>query len=193
MNIVRWYIVDALKAELSADITINHSYGAQTAETRNELGITEKTHAIDAYCIGRFHPLRKAETKYFTKRRRNNRVLSKFYDAKYIDVRDGSKKSGMELCCGRTNRSVPKNNPNNPHAFRGKKISKGKHAIRTKRYPIQSGDIVLWNNIKIACGGTHCCGKSVMVGTKSVSIKKVKVICHIGGWKQEKIKTKKGE
>lgn len=188
MNIVRWYIVNTLKAELPACIAVNHSYGAETAETRKTLGITEKTHAIDAYCIGQLHPLRKTETEYFTKRRRNNRVLSKFYDAKYIDIRDGSKKSGAELGCGRTNRSEPRNGPGNQRVFRGKKISKGKFAIRTNRYPIQGGDIVLWNNAKVSCNGTHCGGKNVMVGTRSVSIKNIKLIRHIGGWKREKIK-----
>ncbi|MED7654807.1 UNVERIFIED_CONTAM: HNH endonuclease, partial [Lacticaseibacillus paracasei] len=39
------------------------------------------------------------------KLRNNNRVLQKFYDAKYIDSRDGKQKAGKELSSGRTRRS----------------------------------------------------------------------------------------
>jgi hypothetical protein len=38
--------------------------------------------------MGEFHPKHRHQEEHFKKRRRNNRVLSKFYDAKYLDVRD---------------------------------------------------------------------------------------------------------
>jgi len=67
---------------------LHMAYGARTNAMRKELGI-KKSHANDAYCIGSFHPKHCTDTEYFKKRRRNNRVLEKFYDARYVGLRDG--------------------------------------------------------------------------------------------------------
>jgi hypothetical protein len=69
---------------------------------RRELGQLAKTHANDAYAMGEFHPKHRHQEEHFKKRRRNNRVLSKFYDAKYLDVRDHTIKKGDQLGCNRT-------------------------------------------------------------------------------------------
>ena len=88
-------------------------------EILHELGIS-KSHANDAFAMGLLHPKKRCRTRYFKKCRRNNRILSKFYDAKFIDNRDNSVKSGKELSCNRTNRSVLRNNSNNLRIYRSK-------------------------------------------------------------------------
>ena len=189
MNIVRWYIVNTLKSSLS-NVEIRITYGAITSRTRKALGI-EKSHADDAYCIGNFYPSIRAKTEHFTKRRRNNRCLERFYDAKIYDSRDGSIKSGSQLSCGRTNRKIPRNNENNLRKFRGRVKSKGKRAIRKQRYNIQAGDIILFKGKKYNCHGCMSGGASVsIVNAKesptgkaiTVSSKKALILKHINGW-----------
>ena len=54
--------------------------------------------------------------------RRNKRSLEQFYDAKYVDIRNGKVKSGTELFSGRRTRN--KNlNPENLRKYRGEKKS----------------------------------------------------------------------
>ena len=84
----------------------------------------------------------------YQKRRRNNRILEKFYDAKYVDIRDNSIKSGAQLSCGRTNRSEFRNSIKNERVYRGTKKSKGRRSIRRRRYELRPGDLVLYNNNK---------------------------------------------
>lgn len=192
MNIVRWHIVNTLKSRLP-DVEIRITYGAITYRTRKDLGI-EKSHANDAYCIGSFYPDIRAKTEYFTKRRRNNRCLEKFYDAKIYDIRDGSIKSGSQLSCGRTNRRMPRDNENNLRKFRGRIKSKGRRAIRKMRYNIQAGDIVFTKGAKYACQGITGNGKNVCLMTakqsstgKSInsSSNKVTILKHISGWRYD--------
>ena len=189
MNIVRWYIVNTLKSSLP-DVEIRITYGAITSRTRKDLGI-EKSHADDAYCIGSFYPEIRAKVEYFTKRRRNNRCLEKFYDAKVYDIRDGSIKSGSQLSCGRTNRRIPRNNENNLRKFRGNVKSKGKRAIRKQRYNIQAGDVILFRGKKYNCHGCMSGGASVLLANAkesptgkaiTVSSKKAVVLKHVNGW-----------
>lgn len=177
MASVRWYIVDSVR-KLFPNIEVEHTYGYITKSKRIELGI-EKTHANDAYCIGEEQPAaRLADTVYYKQKSKNNRSLCKFYDAKYIDSRDGSKQSGKDLFSGRTTRN--KNlNTENLHKYRSKKVSKGRNAIRKNRYPIQPNDTVLWKNRKWLVKGAHCNGTRVMLnGGKSAAIKDVKLINH---------------
>ena len=84
MNAVRYKIVEQIKLKYP-QILVSVTFGAMTKRTRNDRNIA-KTHASDAYCMGEHHPKHRARTQYYQKRRRNNRVLEKFYDAKYIDI-----------------------------------------------------------------------------------------------------------
>ena len=189
MNVVRWRIVDALRNRLT-DVEVCHTYGAVTARKRKEHGI-KKSHASDAFCIGDFLPVHRAKTEHYKKRRRNNRILEKFYDAKIIDIRDGSAKAGKDLGCNRTNRREPRNSEKNLRIFRGEYLRHGKRAIRKQRYPIQAGDIVMAKGKIYCCHGMMSGGKSVLLmsakesPTKkavTASPKKVTLIRHASGW-----------
>ena len=81
----------------------------------------------------------------FKQVRRNNRSLEKFYDAKYMDKRDGVVKTGKDLCSGRRvrNRNL---NTENLRLHRGHKVSKGRRVIKTQRYGYQTKDLVKYNN-----------------------------------------------
>ena len=189
MNAVRWKLVDDLIGKLP-DIDVRHAYGSETARKRKELGL-EKSHANDAYCIGEFHPARRAETGYFVKKRRNNRVLEKFYDAKIVDVRDGKVKPGQELGCNRTSRREPRNSDRNCREFRGQRKSLGQRRIRRRRHGIQPGDIVVFRYVKYAVKGMMNNGKTVLLMAASesptgkavtASVAKVHVVRHCSGW-----------
>ena len=183
MTSVRYDMIRRLK-ELLPDIDIRMTYGAATKAARRDLGI-RKTHANDAYCMGAFHPKHRADFVHFMKRRRNNRILEKFYDAKYIDVRDHSKKSGSQLSCGRTNRSESRNGPKNERIYRCSKASSGRRSIRRQRYPLQPGDLVCINGKHYAVVGTHSYGAQVTLSNKkSVAVKAVRLIKHVGGWQK---------
>ena len=192
MNIVRWYIVNLLKEKLQ-DIEVAHTYGAVTDRKRKDLGI-EKTHAADAYCIGDFTPSKRAEVQRYKKQRRNNRCLEVFYDARYIDIRDGKIKTGQELSCGRTNRRESRHTENNMRIYHGKKTKAGQRRIRRIRYPVQSGDVIrVEKKIYRSCHGTMSGGKSVLIikakesqtGKALTAVtSKVHVVKHVGGWKR---------
>lgn len=117
MTSVKYSMIKHTRAA-TPDVAVYITYGAKTKLKLKEQGI-EKTHSNDAYAMGEFHPKRRAEFTHYKKVRRNNRILSKFYDAKYIDIRDGKKKSGSQLGCNRTDRSMPRNNPQNERIYRG--------------------------------------------------------------------------
>ena len=189
MNVVRWKIINVLRENLP-DVEICHTYGAVTSRKRKEHGI-KKSHALDAYCIGDFLPLSLAKTEHYQKRRRNNRILEKFYDAKVIDVRDGTAKAGKDLGCNRANRREPRNSENNLRIFRGEYLRHGRRSIRRQRYPIQAGDIVMAKGKIYCCHGTMSGGKSILLLSAKESPtgravtatpKKVTVIRHASGW-----------
>ncbi|MBQ6519138.1 MAG: HNH endonuclease [Anaerolineaceae bacterium] len=187
MNIVRKKLYFILLDEYP-DVEVRYTDGAATKCSRRDLGLN-KSHANDAYAMGKFHPVERAETEYYQKRRRNNRVLEKFYDAKYIDNRDGSTKSGKDLSCGRPNRSVPRNNPESLRIYRGRKVKSGKRAVRKCRYSIQPGTLIFVNNKKRIATGVHANGKSVQVQTKGseqrdYSTSKCKILSYPSGWER---------
>lgn len=140
-----------------------------------------------SYAMGEFHPSCRCKFRHYQKRRRNNRVLEKFYDATYIDTRTGNKAKGKELFNGRISRNHKKDSEN-LHKYRAHKITKGRRSIRSKHYDIQSGDTVLYAGRK--CITTGCFNKGkwlrIPVGStaKSVAISKVKLINHVGAWKK---------
>ena len=164
MNTVRWRLVSLLK---ETGLDVHMTYGAKTKTERHRLHIS-KTHANDAYCMGTFRPKHKAHESVFRKRRRNNRCLDKFYDARIIDIRDGTEKSGSDLSCNRTNRKVPRNNPLNERIYRGRKVSKGKRAIRRQHYSIRPGETVIYNGEKRTVAGVNSGGKQVVLDSVRV-------------------------
>ena len=181
MSSVRWRMYYALVLA-HPEVKIHIQYGAKTAAVRKERHLA-KTHANDAYCIGSFHPLHCCKEVLFIKKRRNNRILAKFYDAKYIDIRDSSKKSGAQLSCGITNRSESRRTEKNERICRGQKCSKGRVSVRRQHYAFQPGDTVCWKSAGYIVKGTHCNGTRVLLNTgKSVKLADLHITKRQGGW-----------
>lgn len=167
--------------------------GYITANLRRLYGI-EKSHLNDAFVIagGTNQCLRTSNVYLRTKVANNNRSLQKFYDAKYIDIRDGKKKSGKELSSGRTKRSK-EINYDNQRIYRKEKVSKGRVSIRRNHYQLRPHDIILnlkTNRIEIVKGVNNK-GKTVILQTgKTIATSKVKCLYHINGLKEENIERK---
>ena len=172
MSTVRWKLIDRLQCE--------HTYGFQTKFKRRVLNI-EKSHHNDAFVIANGTDQKRCPALQVIQKRKNNRCLEKFYDAKYVDLRDGKKKSGKELCSQKRTRSR-ENLPESLRKFRAHKISKGKRSIRKQRYSIQPKDVVEYQGKLYKAVGTHCRGKSVIItdGIRQISrsIKQIKTIFH---------------
>ena len=170
MTIVRWRLTSSLCAK--------HTYGYITKSGRIALKL-EKTHYNDAFVIAGGSTAKRAAPILMGQKRRNNRKLERFYDAKYIDLRtvatsDKPKTaSGQELSSGRRTRNtacVPlrgknKNGPN-LRVYRGKKVRKGKR-LKRKRYPLQPLDIVTFCGKKYVVKGTHGYGRYVRLKSKT--------------------------
>lgn len=181
MTSVKYSMIKNLK-EMFSNTDIKFTYGALTKLTRNSLNI-QKTHSNDAYCMGEFRPKHRCKFKKYQKQRKNNRILSKFYDAKYIDTRDNSVKTGKQLSCNRTNRSIMRNNPNNERIYRGKKISKGRISVRRKHYQYRPNDIVWYEGKKYLVKGVQDNGTRVALQNHlPISIKKIEKSIHTNGW-----------
>ena len=181
MNAVRWQMFTALK-NTHPDIEWHMTYGVATQEARKVLCL-DKSHANDAYAMGAFHPKHRTPFMHFKKLRRNNRILEKFYDAKYVDARDGKTRKGAELSCGRTNRSESRHSEKNLRIYRERKVSKGKRTIRRQHYAVRPGDTVVIGAKRHTAKGVHCGGAHVLFDSgKSVSVKKIKKIIHSGGY-----------
>ena len=182
MNSVKYVIAKLIKKEYP-DIKVNITFGAITKRTRNDLNI-EKTHANDAYCMGEYHPKHRAHSKIYQKRRHNNRVLERFYDSKFVDIRDGSIKSGQQIGCNRTNRREPRNSSKNERIHRGLRKSKGRRSIRRRRYKLRPGDIVLFNDQKHKVIGVQNNGDYTKIEglSKVVKTQLLAPIRHVGGW-----------
>ncbi len=181
MTAVRWQMLNEVK-EVYPKISVKITYGAKTKCKRRELDI-KKSHVNDAFAIGSFHPKHRAKPVIYQKKRRNNRCLELFYDAKYIDSRTGQKMTGQQLFCGRTNRNH-NTDTENLHKYRAQKVSKGRRSIRTKRYPIQPHDIVRYKGKTVETNGCHDHGTRALIGTKSVAVKSITLIRHAGGYYQ---------
>ena len=139
MNTIRWKLIDTLK-ETHPDVELHFTYGARTKCTRRTMHIG-KSHANDAYCIGEFHPKHRCDTVYYQKQRRNNRVLEKFYDAVYLDLRTGEDEKAAALGSGRTKRNTHLAYKDQ-RPYRGRKVSSGHRSITRKRSPYKKGDIL---------------------------------------------------
>ena len=160
MSIMRWYLVNELKNR-SKDV--HFTYGYLTKSKRIGLGLP-KSHYNDAFCIADgSNQIRKNHLYLVEQTKRNNRSLEKFYDSKYIDVRDGEKKSGSELNCGRRTRNKEKNNES-LRKYRGEKVSCGRRSIRKERYSLQPKDLVKYENQLYEVMGVQNKGQYVKLG-----------------------------
>ena len=167
MSTVRKMLVQKTGAEFT--------YGFITKTNRIELGL-DKSHHNDAFVIAGGKEQERCEPTLAEQIRRNNRSLSSFVDAMYIDIRTGKKEKGSSLFNGRTKRNK-NTNTENLRVYRGQKVRSGKVRVRTQRYDLQKGDIILFEGKKYRCGGTSSHGKSVYVGDIGVkSAKKVTVV-----------------
>ena len=159
MTSVRWILYRKVKS-MYPGINVHLTYGADTKGRRRERNIS-KSHVNDAYVMGIFHPKHRAHPIILQKKRRNNRILEKSYDAKYVDSRDGKKKSGQQLFNGRTSRNHD-TDTENLHKYRKCKVSNGRRSIRTDRYVIQPHDKILYQGKILEAAGCHCKGTRVM-------------------------------
>ncbi len=116
-------------------------FGYQTSVKRKNLGL-EKSHSNDAFVIsGGTTQIRAPHQTNFKQKRRHNRSLETFKDAKYIDIRSAESVDASVLNCGRRRRN--KNlNTENLRVFRGKKMRKGVISRRLRTYKFESGDKV---------------------------------------------------
>lgn len=181
MTMVRFNMFAKLK-ESASDIKFHMTYGAMTKLKRRELN-RKKSHSNDAYCMGNFHPKHRTDFKCYQKLRRNNRILSKFYDAKYIDLRNGTTKSGKQLSCNRTNRRELRNSDKNERIYRGQKISKGRISTRKQHYQYRPHDYVWFKGIRYTVKGVQDKGKRVALQEQlPISVKKIEKCIHANGW-----------
>ena len=181
MTMVRYSMFSKLK-EVSSIIDLHMTYGALTKLKRKECNI-KKSHSNDAYCMGNFHPKHRCDFKHYQKLRRNNRILSKFYDAKYIDTRDGSVKTGKQLSCNRTSRRELRNSDKNEHIHRGQKASKGKTVVRKQHYQYRPYDCIWYQGIKYTVKGVQDKGKRIALhGRLPIPISKIEKVIHTNGW-----------
>ncbi len=181
MSTVRWKLVNHLQC--------THTYGHITKSRRIANGL-EKSHQNDAFVISEGTQQDRCVPFDVTQRRRNNRSLQKFYDAQYIDLRDGTKKAGKDLCSQRRTRSR-ENIPESLRPFRAHKIKIGRVAIRRKRHPFQPGDLVKLDGKILCVKGTISGGTSVLLSNKKTKIpRKLERVTYGKGIKFEPAKAK---
>jgi len=178
MSIIRWNLVDRLR-ELG-DI-VNITYGYITKSARIALGLS-KSHINDAFVIAGGDKQKRAYIIQGTYTKRNNRSLEMFYDAKYIDSRNGKAKSGKDLCLIKSKKTVIEN----LRIYRQQKISKGRRSIRRQRYKFQPNDIVALKNLIYTVIGAHGYGKVIRLKDAfknliNTNIKNVKLIKYSKG------------
>ena len=180
MNQVRYKVVSELKEKTG--LPVHAMFGSATKTARQALCI-EKTHANDAFVMGRFHPKHRQREEVYVKRRRNSRILSRFYDARYMDIRDGKVKSGQELSCGRTKRCEPRHSKKDLRTYRGHKVRKGRVSIRKQHYAIRPGTAVLYGGRKMTVKSVFNKGAWVRFkdGTNT-AVKRIKVLRYPGSW-----------
>ncbi|MBL1055734.1 HNH endonuclease [Lactobacillus agilis] len=185
------YFMSILATRLS-DYFDNYTttQGYLTANLRQKYQL-EKSHLNDAFIIagGTDTTLRTNNVYSRQKLRNNNRVLQKFYDAKYIDNRDNKTKTGKELSSGRTRRSR-EINYTNLRQFRKIKIKPGRVSIRRSHYQLRPHDVVLntkTNKIETVTGVQNS-GTVIKFQTgKTCSIKTVVSLYHVNGMLEKKI------
>lgn len=137
--------------------------------------------------MGNFHTRHKVHVVKYKKLRRCSRILEKFYDAKYVDLRDGTVKAGKELGSGRINRREPRVSAKSLRKYRGHKVSKGRRTVRRQRYAVRPGTVFLLDGKRLTSRGVQHYGKYVTYRdgsgkTISVAVKKITVVHQPGGW-----------
>lgn len=159
MNIVKSFVYKSLKENFEIPINVTYGYLTKNSRIINKI---EKSHHLDAFVIaGGINQNLSSEDFNFKTIRRNNRSLETFRDAKYIDSRDGSEKTGKELFCGRTSRNKTHNQQNlkkfrkpiiDEKTGKRKSITKGNRSIRTEKSKFPKGSKILitedWSNSK---------------------------------------------
>lgn len=173
------FFMSALKAFLEKHLTFEQAFGYETSAKRISFGWV-KDHYIDALVIAGANKYTKPYYVHLdrTKLQRNNRSLSKFYDAKWLDSRDHIVKSGKELSNGRVNRNH-NNDSENEHVYRCQKIKAGRVSTRKQHYQIRPHDIL---NIGIVKGVQNL-GKYIKLNSgKVVSTKNISVFHHVNGY-----------
>lgn len=182
MNTVKWRMCETLRKEYPS--VVHLTYGAVTKLARAGRNIA-KSHVNDAYCIGEFRPRHRARTQHFRKTRRHNRVLSKFYDAKYVDSRDGGVKKGAQLSGGRARRSR-NGGEENLRRYRQNKVQKGRVVLRAASGKYHHGDVVLYKGRRYAVSGMGGGQTKVMIIRKDEkrepSVNSVKLLHRSNGW-----------
>ena len=169
MTTIRWAMLDLVK-QAEPDVDVKITYGAMTKEKRKALHL-KKTHSNDAYAMGKYHPKHRTDFRHYKKRRRNNRILEKFYDAVFIDIRDRSEKSGSQLGCNRTKRREPRISNKNERIYRGQKIKKGYRSIRKRRHSLRPKEKVLFEGKTYVSKGIQSNGTRISIETtKTVSM-----------------------
>ncbi|MEC4817030.1 MAG: RNA-guided endonuclease IscB [Scytonema sp. PMC 1069.18] len=161
------------------------TYGYITKGTRRDFNI-EKSHHNDAFVIAGGTTQKRAEPLMLEQIRRNKRSMEQFYDAKYVDSRDGSIKSGSELSSGRRTRNKNKNGEN-LRLYRQRKTSTGQRRIKKYRYRYQPRDFVQFEGNVYEVIGMQNLGTGVKlkdypgVKNKVVSVKKVSPVKRRSG------------
>lgn len=177
MSIIYRRLVDILDCD--------QAFGYETKEAREQLELP-KSHHNDAFVIAGGTNQTRSTPLILEQLRRQKRSLEQFYDAKYIDTRDGEKKSGSILSSGRRTRN--KNLVGeNLRVYRGQKVSKGQRRIKKYRYRYQPQDYVSFEGKVFEVIGMQNLGKGVKianypgVANKVVSVTTVKSIKHRNG------------
>ena len=185
------YFMNILNVELPKHFNYLPTFGYLTALKRKLYGI-RKTHHDDAFVIagGTNKTERLGYCYCREKLRRNNRSLAKFYDAVYLDVRDGNKKKASLLSSGRTSRSRELNY-DNQRICRGNKIKAGHVALRKQHYQLRPHDLVKFNGEIYQVKGVQNYGQYVKIfnnlnnKTTIKTITKLKTIFHTNGIYQQ--------
>ena len=143
-------------------------FGYQTKRNRLILELP-RTDANDAFAITGKAGMPRVPIIFYQQRRRNNRSLATFKDAKYRDTRTGKLMTGQELSSGQHTRNRDRNTEN-LRQYRGHKTRKGLISRRKQRYPIQPGDVVIYQGAKRLVTGSHRYGKYVVLAQPSESV-----------------------
>ncbi len=171
--------------KLIAAIGATETFGNITKYNREERGLL-KSHHNDGFIIaGGTHQTR-SRPLMLEQVRRNKRSMEQFYDAKYIDRRDGCVKSGAELSSGRRTRN--KNlSGENLRVYRGQKTSVGQRRIKRLKYRYASSDLVRFEGKPYQIIGMQNKGLGVKlknypgVKNKAVPVNKVQPFLRRGG------------
>lgn len=145
MNVVRHELIRRLK-EKYPDINIQEEYGYNTKINR-KMAELKKFHYNDAVCIKEFKNTTLTKNIFIIDQKRcNDRTMENFFDAKYIDSRDGKVKTGGDLKKLRygtkSKRSTNKEHIENLREFRKEKVKKGDFHFICHSYCLKAGDLI---------------------------------------------------